>query len=112
MSAPNAQQEATNPLLLALDPFTSNTLFIGFIIGLIFAFLVAGFILTENPKHIPAMIKHSGRKGFVKVTGQSVDGTYSCSYAQYLKRQQQVRALFLISIICFCAMVASVLAFG
>lgn len=87
----------------------SNTMFSGFLTGCILTLIVIGFILSEDPKHIPTMIRYSCEEGFQKISGKDKGSSCILSYHIYQKIHTRVRIFMFLSFISFCTMVSAIL---
>lgn len=101
----------TDMRLFFLSLFQNNV-FLGFLLGLVIALLITGFILTQNPRNIPTMLRYSSFDSFQRISSRAKDGTYDMAYSAYLKMYSQIRMLFLIAFIAFCVMITTIVLAG
>ena len=92
-----------------LGSIFSNSLFSGFLAGCFLTLIVVGFILSEDPKHIPIMLRYSCETGYQKISQKDGSSTCIFSYAQYEKIHNRVRILMFGSFLSFCVMVTTIL---
>ncbi len=85
-----------------------NTSVLGFIAGVFLTIMVAVFILTKDPRHIPHILLSSSTESFQKIAAQDEHGTYTVGFTEFLRMYTQVRMLCLIAFISFCVMVTTV----
>ncbi|MBU2542194.1 hypothetical protein KJ785_01375 [Patescibacteria group bacterium] len=81
---------------------------IGFAFGLLIATLVAGLIITKNPRHIPIILKYSSMEAFQKIAKRDKKGTYQIAFTNFIKMYTQLRTLVLILSISFFVMITTI----
>lgn len=87
----------------------AHSLFTGFLSGCIITIIIVGFILSEDPQHIPTMLRHSCPEGFKKIQTKNHMSVCVLSYTKYEKIYLRVRVLFFGSMLAFCVMVTTIL---
>ena len=98
-----------NETQIFLGTFIHNKTLSGFIVGAFITILIAGFIITKNPKNIPIILKYSPMDGFQKIASSDTSGTYQLAYSTYTKMYTEVRMLFGIAFISVCVMITTIL---
>lgn len=98
-----------NEIQIFLGTLLHNKTLVGFIIGMLLAILIAGFIITKNPKNIPIILRYSPMDGFQKIASRDTSGTYQLAYSNYIKMYTQIRMLFGIGFISFCVMITTIM---
>lgn len=93
---------------LFLTNLVDNRTFIGFASGIFISVIVTGFILTENPEHLPVILRYSSADSFEKLVPRDESGTYVKSFSSFSKVHSQVRTLFLLALISFFIMVTTI----
>lgn len=79
----------------------SYQLFWGFAIGFFVSTLVHIFLITDNPRHIPAMLFYDKGTSFQKIHSMSPEGVYKVSYSQFVKTVDKVKFVFGLAIMLF-----------
>ena len=97
-----------NNINLSADSFLHNKGFIGFLIGILVTALTTSFILTEDPRHIPLILRYSSLESFSRIAERHENGTYNLAFKSFLKMYLCVRVLFLIALIVFFGMIVAV----
>lgn len=90
--------------------FTSinNGRLLGFLAGAFLTITIAIFVLTENPSHLPIILRYSSTDSFQKIAPKAEDGSYTIGFTGFLKLYTQVRTLSLVAFIAFCIMVTTI----
>jgi len=86
----------------------SDKLFLGFLTGACMTLLVTGFILSKDPRHVPLILRYSLHDSFLKIAPRDHRGVIQMAFSEFIHIYTQIRILFLLSFIAFCAMVATV----
>jgi hypothetical protein len=88
-----------------------NSMFSGFLVGSLVTIIIIGFVLSQNPNHLPLILRYSCPNGFNKLLGWHKDRNTICplTYEAYEKIHARVRVLFLSSFIVFCVMTSLIL---
>ncbi|OGY85754.1 MAG: hypothetical protein A2233_02845 [Candidatus Kerfeldbacteria bacterium RIFOXYA2_FULL_38_24] len=76
-------------------------LFWGFALGFFISTLVHAFLITDNPKHLPAMIFYDQSKSFEKISSRSKNGTYEVSFKRFVVTVNKVKFVFALSFALF-----------
>lgn len=69
-------------------------MFWGFALGFFVSTLVHIFLITDNPRHVPTMLLYDPGVSFQKMQTKNQQGTYTASYAQFVKTVNKVRIVF------------------
>lgn len=94
---------------LFLDSTIHNKGIIGFMFGLLTTVIIIGFIITKNPKHIPAMLRYSSMESFQRIAARDKNGTYQMAFSKFVKIYTEIRTLFAVAFISFCVMIITIL---
>ncbi|MCX6781475.1 MAG: hypothetical protein NT003_05190 [Candidatus Magasanikbacteria bacterium] len=107
--------EAIIPLILearifAIDFFHSELL-IGFILGFLFATVLAGFTLSINPRHVPLILRYSILDSFQKISVHDSKryGRFELEFNHFIKIYFAIRLAFtLIFLMAGAVVIASI----
>ena len=77
----------------------------GFGVGFVASTMVHAFVVTDNPRQIPAMLTRDTRDSFISVMPQAPDGTYQVSYTAFQRDYNRVRIIFYSLLLAFLAVV-------
>ena len=86
-----------------------NKMLISFLSGIVVAFLVTGFVLTKNPRHIPIILRHSSVESFQRIANRQTNGTYEMSYSDFVAIYTKTKTLFAVSFVAFCTVLVTVM---
>ena len=79
--------------------------FWAFICGVFLSIILAAFISTANPHHIPIILRYSKTESFQKISPRDKEGTYKYAFADFAKIYLKIRLLSLVAFIIFCFMI-------
>lgn len=79
----------------------AHELFWGFSLGFLFSTLLHGFLLSEDPKHLPTMLLKDRAIAFQKMYPPDEKNKYHKSFQTYVKNANRIQFTFLISGILF-----------
>ncbi len=99
-------------IALYLESIFHNSSFLGFILGVFVTTVLIGFVLTENPTHIPLMLRYSSFVSFHKINARHPNGTFSMAYTTFVNLYTKIRILFLVALITFFIMVGTITLFS
>lgn len=86
---------------------------VSFLFGFLISVLIIGFIITENPKHLPIILRYSLFDSFNKIATCDRGGTFKEPYSKFVKLYTRVRFFFLASVLVFVSiLIAVVMLFG
>ena len=98
----------SNDIDLFMTDLLHNKTTLGFAFGLLIATLVAGLIITRNPKHIPIILRYSSMEAFQKISKRDKKGTYQMAFTKFVKMYTELRTLMLMVAISFFVMVTTI----
>ncbi len=98
----------TREMGMFVTSVASDKLFLGFITGALLSMLVSGFVVSQNPRHIPLILRYSLYDSFIRLAPKDRRGVVKMAFSEFIKIYAQTRALFLIAFIAFCVMVTTV----
>lgn len=87
-------QSITQGLSTTITIIGSYQLFWGFAVGFFISTLVHMFLITDNPRHVPAMLMYDKGTSFQKVNAMTEEGMYKVSYTQFAKTVDKVKFVF------------------
>lgn len=79
----------------------SYQLFWGFAFGFFVSTVVHIFLITDSPRHLPAMLLMDKGKSFEKIHKATSSGTYQVSYSQFSKMVDKVKIVFGLAVVLF-----------
>ncbi|MDP3970211.1 MAG: hypothetical protein Q8P90_00765 [bacterium] len=94
-------QANARELSLMLKYFARFELFWGFAIGFFVSTIAHGFIISDNPKHIPTILFSDNAVSFEKLYKKDKEGSYLSSYSTFVKIVDKVKFIFSLSIFLF-----------
>lgn len=81
-------------LMSLLVGVANYPLFWGFALGFFTSTLVHAFLMTDNPRQIPAVLFEDKSTSFEKLYPRKADGTYAKSYADFSQTAKRTKLLF------------------
>ncbi|HLD21551.1 MAG TPA: hypothetical protein VJB65_01510 [Patescibacteria group bacterium] len=78
----------------AIHMLSQLQFFWGLAIGFFISTLIHGFLMSENPTHLPAMIFQDKGKSFKKIYAQEASGAYRVSYSRFSKTVDTLKLFF------------------
>ncbi len=105
----NSILAVTDESRLFLSGLIQNKLFIGVLIGIGFTLLTVEFVFTQDPKHIPIILRYSRSEAFSKIYNQEHNGTYDMSFSSFGKLYKRIKGIGLITATSFFIMVITIL---
>ncbi len=91
-----AIQASERSLDLFFTSLVQYELFWGFLIGFVVASIIYGFIITENPKQMAAMLLYDKGESFEKLYHRNPDGSYEVSYSTHSSKVDKFKLKFVI----------------
>lgn len=82
---------------------------LGFIGGIIISSLIAGLILSRNPRHIPLILRYSSEESFGKIVARNQHHHYDHSFAEFIKVYTRIKILFYVSFTALCLVILAIL---
>lgn len=79
----------------------TNKLFIGFLFGFIIAIFILALIVSENPRHIPILLRYDQCKSFEKIHKLNTKFQYDQSFCSFVKKYHTVRTSFYLVVLFF-----------
>ncbi len=78
-----------------------DDLFIGFVVGIVLTTLIIGFVVSENPRTIPFVLRYSFPECFTRASDHFEQNQIQCnlSLGQFNKVYVRIRILVLIAVI-------------
>jgi hypothetical protein len=80
--------------ILTIRQITQYQLFWGFASGFFVSTIVHGFLITENPKHIPTMLFEDKAVSFQKINARTEDQPYNASFFLFSKNVDKIKLTF------------------
>lgn len=72
-------------------------LFWGFVVGFFVATLFYGFLITDSPKQVPAVLFHDSSSSFQKLYQRKEGQPYATSFYDFSKKANRVKTSFILA---------------
>lgn len=78
----------------------------GFAIGFGASTLIHAFIISDNPRQIPMILRKPAPDSFKRLAPRLADGTYCIPYTQFQREYNRVRIVFYSTFLTFLGVIA------
>ncbi len=94
-------------IALFVSDISQNSFVLGFTLGAIVTALITGFILSENPRHIPLILRYSKKDSYAHITKRNQHHHYNSSFEEFVKVYSRIRIVFYLLLTSFFIMITT-----